>query len=172
MNGTRMKGAVAIVAFAGMAFPISGVQAQSSANHEVDVAKAERYEDAAARSGTSREFFEESAKYWETAAKLRPAGDRQAVRDMVNASRVRYYLGDKGKAQSLLEDAGEIAMAYGDVPTAARSFLDAAWIAQDRGRQKLVVQDLVSRAKKLAQSPLLDAVQRDALLGRIAASSD
>ena len=171
MNGTRMKGAVAIVAFAGMAFGASALQAQSGSGHEVDVAKAQRYEAAAERVGNTMEFFDEAARYWEAAASLRPEGDCQAVQDMVNASRLKFYLGNKGKAQSLLQDAGEIAIAYGDVGTAARVFLDAAWIARTRG-QATVVQNLLSKAQKLAQSPLLEESQRDALLARIAADAD
>jgi ATP/maltotriose-dependent transcriptional regulator MalT len=171
MNGTRMKGAVAIVAFAGMAFGTSALRAQSGSSQEVDVAKAQRYEAAAERVGKTMEFFNEAAKYWEEAASLRPEGDCQAVQDMVNASRLKFYLGDKGKAQSLLQDAGEIAMAYGDVGTAARVFLDAAWIARARG-QATVVQNLLTKAQKLAQSPLLEESQRDALLARIAADAD
>lgn len=172
MNGMRMKGAVAIVAFAGMAFTANGMMAQSTSTEDgVNVAKAMRYEAAADRVGKSMEFFNEAAKYWEKAAALRPAGDCQAVQDMVEASRLRYYLGDEGKAQSLLEDAGEVAWTYGDVATAARAFLDAAWIAQERG-QATVVHTLISRAKKLAQSPLLTVDQREALLGRILAEAD
>ncbi len=172
MNGMRMKGAVAFVAFAGMAFTANGMLAQSASGQEsVDVAKAQRYEAAAARVGKSMEFFNEAAKYWEAAAKLRPAGDCQAVQDMVEASRLKFYLGDEGKAQSLLQDAGEIAITYGDVATAARVFLDAAWIAESRG-QATVVQNLISRAQKLAQSPLLTDRDRNALLSRIAADAD
>jgi len=172
MNGTKGMGAVAIVAFAGMTFAASGVQAQSArSGQEVDVAKATRYEAAAARVGTAREFFNEAARYLETAAALRPAGDCQAIEDMVQASRLRFYLGDEGKAQSTLEEAAELALTYGDVGTAARTFLDAAWIARTRGRHATVVQGLISRAQKLAQSPLLAPAEREALMGRIAADA-
>ncbi len=170
MNGKRMMGVAAIVAIAGTAFTARASHAQSTtAKSEVDVSKAMRYEDAAARSSASRQYFKEAARYYETAATLRPAGDCQGVRDMVEASRIRYYLGDEGKAQSLLQDAGDIALQYGDVHTAAKAFLDAAWIARQRGQHASVVQTLLARAQKLAQSPLLDAGDRDALLGRIAA---
>jgi len=90
----------------------------------------------------------------------------------VRASRLRFYTGDEGKAQSLLEDAGQIAWAYGDVATAARVFLDAAWIAGTRGQGTVVVGNLISRAQKLAQSPLLTADERDALLERISSEAD
>jgi hypothetical protein len=170
MNGTKMTGVVAIVAIAGMAFTVKGTQAQSAAaRNGVDVAKAVRYEAAAARVATTKQYFGEAAHYFEMAAQLRPTGDCQAVKDMVDASRLRYYLGDEGKAQSLLENAGNVALQYGDVKTAAKSFLDAAWIARERGSHAIVVQALISKAQKLAQSPLLDTSERDALLGRIAA---
>ncbi len=170
MNGTRMTGVVAIVALAGMAFTVQGTQAQLTPKNEVDVAKATRYEAAAARIAVSRQFFDEAARYYEMAAKLRPAGDCQAVRDMMDASKLRFYLGDEGKAQWMLEDAADIALEYGDVKTAAKAYLDAAWIAHKRGgRHATAANKLVARAQKLAQSPLLGATERDALLGRIAA---
>lgn len=172
MNGKRMMGVAAVVAIAGTAFTATASQAQSTtAKTEVDVAKAMRYEDAAARSAKSRTFFKEAARYYETAAGLRPAGDCKGVQDMVEASRINYYLGDERKAQSQLETAGEIALQYGDVGTAAKAFLDAAWIARQRGQHAVVVRNLLARAQKLAQSPLLDASDRDALLGRIAADA-
>lgn len=169
MNGMKMRGGVAIVAFLGMAFGAGTLQADPGPRGRVDIAKALRYEAAAESVGRTPEFFQQAAEYLEAAADFRPEGDSQGVQDLVSASRLRFYAGDEGRAQSLLKEAGEVALAYGDVGAAAEAFLDAAWIARKRGLAP-VAQDLLSRAHKLTQSPLLEESQRSVLLSRIVVS--
>lgn len=173
MNGTRMAGGAVIAALVAMAFTAGTSQAQSSeASNAKDLAKAAKYEATAQSVQKNVGQFAEAARYYEAAAKLRPTGDQNAVEDMVNASRLKFYLGDKAGAQYGLEHAGDIALQYGDVHTAAKCFLDAAWVAQRRGSdQAAAMRSLLTRARNLAQSPLLDSAARDALLGRIASDT-
>lgn len=66
------------------------------------------------------------------------------------------------QGRQLDSHSGELALEYGDLTTATGSFLDAAWIAQRRG-QGTVARNLVSRARRLAHSPLIDAQDRELL---------
>ena len=58
------------------------------------------------------------------------------------------------------------ALARGDLREAALAYLDAAWIAQEQ-RNPRKVWELGHRAEMLADSPLLGAKDRAAILGRI-----
>jgi hypothetical protein len=58
------------------------------------------------------------------------------------------------------------ALARGDLRAAALAYLDAAWIAQEQKKPGLVW-ELGHRAEMLADSPLLGAADRAAILRRI-----
>ena len=55
------------------------------------------------------------------------------VRDLLNAGRFHFYADHLGSAVSALQEAGEAAMALGDVDTAEQAFLDGAFVAVEAG---------------------------------------
>ena len=99
------------------------------------------------------------------AAALRPSGDPVAVEDLLQAARLSFYRGDEGHAVRDFEAAGQRALAIGDVIVAANAFADAAWVAESDGRNARAL-DLVSRARLLANSPLIPDDARDQLRNR------
>ena len=58
------------------------------------------------------------------------------------------------------------ALARGDLRAASLAYLDAAWIAQEQ-KDPRQVWELGHRAEMLADSPLLSAADREAILRRI-----
>ena len=71
----------------------------------------------------------------------------------------------RNRAKRALEAAGQRALAIGDVIVAANAFADAAWVAESDGRNARAL-DLVSRARLLANSPLIPDDARDQLRNR------
>ena len=82
------------------------------------------------------------------------------------AAALIYAAGDRSAARDDLARAAGNALARGDLRKAALAYLDAAWIAQQQHNQKQVW-DLGHRAEMLAESPLLGASDRAAILQRI-----
>jgi hypothetical protein len=114
--------------------------------------------------------YRDAARLHEQAARVRGAADPQSAKNLRQAARLYHYAGDVARARSTMERAADAAMQVGDVVTAAASYLDAAFMARDEGLAT-EVERLVERARLLGNSPLLDAAQRDAILGRIRVSA-
>lgn len=93
--------------------------------------------------------------------------DPEAARTWRMSGLLAYYAGREGRAVDALEKSAEAALAWGDVATAARSFLDAAWVARRDG-DALRTLDLAQRGERLASSPLLARAERAELMSRIA----
>ena len=110
--------------------------------------------------------FREAANLYRQAAQT--LGDHpEAAQHLVQAGRLAYYTGREGLSINDCEAAGNQALAWGDVLTAAQSFLDAAWVAAEEHRGSEAV-TLARRAEKLSSSPLIQRQERVALLSRIA----
>jgi hypothetical protein len=77
-----------------------------------------------------------------------------------------YAAGDRSAARGSLALAADHALARGDLRNAAMAYLDAAWIAQEQGNSRQVY-ELGHRAELLAESPLLGASDRAAIMQRI-----
>jgi hypothetical protein len=107
-----------------------------------------------------------AAELYRQAAALRPSGDPNAVRDLIQAARFSFYSGKRERAVRDFAAAAEIALRFGDVLGAAESFLDAAWVAQQvrDGTQAL---RYVGRARELSASPLLRETDRARLMTRL-----
>jgi|SRR5690606_31805756 len=110
--------------------------------------------------------FKRAAALHVKAADLRAPDDPMRVKDRSLAGRLYYYAGDKAKGFELLRQAGDEALAAGDVLTAATVYLDASYVAQELKRGEAVL-ELANKAKLLLSSPLVDARERDRLLSRI-----
>ena len=165
---TRTRWALAALAALLLGAP-SAAQAQSSTTISDE---AERVAQAQEMVVTAQEASKEIGSFREAAFLYRQAaetlGDHpDAPHHLVQAGRLSYYTGREGQAIDDFEAAGEQALAWGDVVTAAQSFLDAAWVAaeENRGSQALT---LARRAEKLSSSPLIQRQERMALLSRIA----
>ncbi|MEQ9569644.1 MAG: hypothetical protein RLN75_05595 [Longimicrobiales bacterium] len=93
--------------------------------------------------------------------------DPAAARSWRLSGLLAYYAGREGRAIDALERSAEAALAWGDVATAARSFLDAAWVARHDGDDRRTL-ELAQRGERLASSPLLARAERAELMSRIA----
>ncbi len=112
----------------------------------------------------------QAAALYEQAAALRPAGDPTGVQDLVVAAGAYRWSGHKGMAREVYVQAGERALAMGDVDNAARCFLLAAVVANEQ-KNYAVANDLNARARLLASSPLLSAGQRRNILAQFEAGN-
>jgi hypothetical protein len=160
----------ALTAMAGLLLSAPSVaQAQSSTtvSDEADrEARAHEMVVKAEEASQDINSFREAAFLYRQAAET--LGDHpESAHNLVQAGRLAYYTGREGQAIDDFEAAGESALAWGDVVTAAESFLDAAWVAagENRGSEALT---LARRAEKLSSSPLIQRQERVALLSRIA----
>jgi len=123
----------------------------------------------------ARALFATPARYGEAvrlfvkAADMREVGDPIRVKDLIMASRLTYYRADTERALELMSRAANEALSTGDVLTAAHSFMDGAFLAQEVGHAG-VVTELVKKAERLSYSPLIAAADRQEILNRIASS--
>lgn len=164
MNGMKTWGVATIVALSAGALGATDLAAQT-ASSTTDQARAGALVEEAEALTLERETFDRAADRYREAADL--YGDLNAVEPLRMAARLAYYTGDHSRAYRDFVEAGETALAFGDVVRAASSFLDAAWIAREKDQSAQAVA-LLSRAEKLAQSPLIATADRRALTGRIA----
>lgn len=136
------------------------VAAQGDATPEALEARAAQL----ASSGLDR--LTEAASLYRKAASLRSEHDPQGVQNLITAGRLTYYAGKRRKAVADLVKAGDRALRYGDVASAATAYLDAGWVAQRSGRSDHAY-DLTMKGARLSQSPLLDETQRQLLTDRV-----
>ena len=106
-----------------------------------------------------------ASRLYRRAAELR-GDDPAAAKHYRMAGLLAYYSGHESDAVDDLTRAGESALEWGDLRSAARSFLDAAWVAGSDGHESDAFL-LAQRAERLARSPLLAAQDRADLLRRI-----
>jgi hypothetical protein len=124
----------------------------------------------AIRLETERDRWDDAADLYRQAARLRDAGTLETARNYVKAGRLAYYAGEHRTAMFDLRNAGENAVAAGDVVTAARAYLDAAWIAVDLEEGELA-RDLTLRASRLTASPLLSQEDREYFQARVGSTA-
>jgi hypothetical protein len=109
--------------------------------------------------------YPEAAELHVREAQLRGGGPK-AADALVRAARLRQYHGKTGEALRLMKWAATVALDCGDVVQAAHAYLDAAFLAMHAKRVDEGYA-LARRAQRLADSPLLDASAREAILRRI-----
>jgi hypothetical protein len=110
--------------------------------------------------------YRDAARLHRRSAELRPAEDPLGYRCLSEAAALVYATGDRTAARGNLVLAGDHALARGDLRNAAMAYLDAAWVAQEQ-RNRRQVYELGHRAEMLADSPLLGASDRAAIMQRI-----
>ena len=131
---------------------VSSVKADSLHDAAVSLAAAGRLRDA--------------ARLHRRSAELRAPEDPYGFRCLSEAAAFTYFAGDRSAARSDMAKAAGHALARGDLRAAALAYLDAAWIAQEQ-KDPRQVWELGHRAEMLADSPLLGASDRAAILQRI-----
>jgi len=108
----------------------------------------------------------DAARLHRRSAQLRDADDPLGFRCLKDAAALAYASGDRSGARSDMAAAATQALARGDLREAALAYLDGAWIAQEQKNPRQVW-ELGHRAEMLADSPLLGAADRAAILRRI-----
>jgi tetratricopeptide (TPR) repeat protein len=109
-----------------------------------------------------------AARLLEASAELRDESDAGTYTCLVYAGRLRAAVGDYERAFLNLEAAAANALARGEVVEAAQAYIDAAHAAAE-ARRVDEAQDLATRAGLLAQSGLISAEQRAAIIQRLGA---
>ncbi len=160
---TITLGALGTMAVAGLLLPLS-VHAQSARIHTAPTA-AEALEARAARAMDGGHGIGRAADLLLRAAALRSEIDPTGVGDLMVAANGFYFTGRAERARTVATQAGERALAMGDVDGAAHAFLFAAIIANQQ--RDVAARDLlIGRADRLAASPLLSPAQRDVILAQ------
>lgn len=108
-----------------------------------------------------------AARLRELAAELRTPEDPAGTVSLYWAARDRYYSGDPKAARVLMEQAADRALAMGDVLNAVTAYTEAAYICADI-KDGDRMRSLASKARLLANSPMLTAEQRFQLRTRLA----
>lgn len=166
MDGMRMWGAVVIVALTAFGVDTPEARAQSSQVKAPEV-QAEQMERQAAQMLDDIDNVKKAAKLYRNAAELR-GSHPDAVHSLVMAGTLAFYHGDERQSVRDLTKAGDTALEWGDVVAAAKAFLDAAWVANKDGEGQTAI-DLVHRAQRLSQSPLIAQAERREIEARIVA---
>jgi hypothetical protein len=136
----------------------------------VSTARADSLHEAAAALVTAHRWRDAAALHRRSAA-LRGDDDPLGFRCLTEAAALAYATGDRSRARTDMATAAGHALARGELKAAALAYLDAAWIAQEQGNPRQVW-ELGHRAELLADSPLLAAPDRAAILRRIDRSPD
>jgi hypothetical protein len=131
-------------------------------------AEADRLERRAAALHDEPTRYGEGAVLYERAAGLRQPDDPRKVDALFHASRLYYHAGRTQQSVAVLDRAAEAAVATGDVIRAVTLMTDAAWLLASEGRTS-EASALVSRARLLTNSPLLNEPERNELRRRLGA---
>lgn len=108
-----------------------------------------------------------AAKLREQAASLRNDADVLKSSSLYWAARDHYYAENPAKARDLMVQAAQQALDVGDVIAAASAYTDAAYISADL-RDAASTKLYATKARMLANSPMLSSSQRTEMLERLA----
>jgi tetratricopeptide (TPR) repeat protein len=111
----------------------------------------------------------EAARLHERAASKLPEKDARSFAAYDRAARLYFYAGDYMDARKDMEKAANVALATGDVVTAAHAYIDAAFITLWEGPSGKLG-ELTRKAELLSQSDLVDDEDRDEIRSRISRS--
>ena len=157
------------LAVAGALLATLGLPAAASAQYQLPTltssARADSLHEAAVAL-TAAHRWGDAARLHRRSAELRDADDALGFRCLKDAAALVYATGDRSGARADMAAAASQALARGELRPAADAYLDAAWIAQEQ-RNPRKVYELGHRAEMLADSPLLGASDRAAILQRI-----
>ena len=158
------------LSIAGVLVATLGLPAAAAAQYQlpglVSSVKADSLHEAAVTLARTTHRYGEAARMHRYSAKLRSADDPLGFRCLTEAAALAYAGHDRSAARVNMVDAAGQALARGDLRAAALAYLDAAWIAQEQKNSRQVW-ELAHRAEMLADSPLLGASDRAAILRRI-----
>lgn len=112
------------------------------------------------------ERWEEAAELHLQAAQSFNENAADAFHGFDRAARIYFYIGEYDEARRAMEDAVEVALATGDLVTAANASADVAIIALYEGYAGKK-REFVAEAIELANSDVVDDEDRDAILQRI-----
>jgi hypothetical protein len=139
--------------------PASGTTAAAAA------ARAAELHERAMEAGAANKW-RKGAKLHKQAAALHMATDGRGSRCLELAANLLYYGGDLAAARVALAEAGDLALARGDVMVAADSYLKAGLVARDQ-RDGAAFVDFTRKAQLLANSTHLSDEQRASIRARI-----
>lgn len=111
----------------------------------------------------------EAASLHEQAARKLAANDARRFAAYDRAARLYFYAGEYAKARQNMEKAANVAVATGDVVTAAHAYIDAAFITLWEGRSG-AQGELTREAERLSELDLVDGAERQEILARIRSS--
>ena len=157
------------LSMAGVLLAIFGMPEAAPAQYRlptlVSAVQADSLHDAAAALVAAHRL-RDAARLHRRSAELRAPDDPLGFRCLSEAGALAYFAGDRTGARGDMAEAAAQALARGDLRAAALAYLDAAWIAQEQKNPRQVW-ELGHRAEMLADSPLLNASDRAAILQRI-----
>ncbi|MDX1577941.1 MAG: hypothetical protein R3266_05630 [Gemmatimonadota bacterium] len=119
----------------------------------------------------SRARWYEAALLYQEAARLLSEDDPLVVRSLRRSAQLLHSLGSFVMAGETLEFAGSVALSHGNSLEAAECFLEAAFVAQERGAAE-ERERLGRMVRVLAASPLVTGDQRDRLLSHLQTSQE
>ena len=108
-----------------------------------------------------------AARLREQAAALRGDDDVQKASSLYWAARDHYYTANTQTARDLMAQSAHLALDVGDVIAAANAFTDAAFISADL-HDVASTKLYATKARMLANSPMLTSEQRGDLIQRLA----
>jgi hypothetical protein len=161
--------AVAGALLATLALPAAAV-AQYQLPTLTATARADSLHDAAVALVAAHRWGD-AARLHRRSAQLRDIDDPLAFRCLKEAAALAWATGDRSGARADLAAAASQALSRGDLREAALAYVDAAWIAQEQKNPRQVW-EFGRRAEVLADSPLLAATDRAAILRRIEYAPD
>jgi hypothetical protein len=157
------------LSIAGVLLATLGLPAAASAQYQLptltSTARADSLHEAAVALVAAHRWGD-AARLHRRSAQLRDADDPLGFRCLKEAAALEYATGDRSGARTDMVAAAGQALARGELREAALAYLDAAWIAQEQKNPRQVW-ELGHRAEMLADSPLLGAADREAILRRI-----
>ena len=109
--------------------------------------------------------WNDAAQMYRRSAELREIDDPRGYIAFRSAAHVGYAAGNLSGAREDMTRAAAQALVRGDLKDAAMAYADAAWVAKEQNRGKLVW-ELGRRAEILAMAPLLSPEDRKAILSR------
>ena len=130
------------------------------------VVKANALSDKAASMYSTPAKYKYAATLHVRAASLRAPGDPRGYEDLNMAGHLYYAAGAIWNAREAMERAAEHAVARGDVVAAAKSYVDAGYLAIEERRTDRVPA-LALKAELLARSPLITDEQRASIMNRV-----
>jgi hypothetical protein len=141
------------------------VSARTTAADKLD-ARAVTYEES-----NRRRDWGKAAGLREKAASMRAPEDPRGFKSLQVAAFLRHALDQRPAAVSLMQRAGDQAMARGDVFNAASSYVNVAFIAAEM-RDVDRMREYAAKGALLMHSPLLSGSQRETLQRSLATRGD